>query len=98
MSLVFWGPSEPHFFTMYVYNDVHVYVPGLSDAQVFNIAFASFVLLACTHRVSVNVALFYGVRVSRTTRISHFPRIAYDISYIAYRGGGGNYAVFLLFH
>ena len=36
-----------------------VVVTGLSDAQVFSIAFAfaSFVLLARTHRVSVNVVL-----------------------------------------
>ena len=60
-------------------------LPGLSDAQVFSIAFAyaSFVLLARTHRVSVNVILFYRVRLSRTSRtlrISHFPRIAYGVS------------------
>ena len=60
--------------------------PGLSDAQVFSIAFAfaSFVLLARIHCVSVNVAPPYRVCVSRISRISHFPRMVYGVSYIAY--------------
>ena len=70
---------------------------GLSDAQVFSIvfAFASFVLLPRTHRVSVNVVLFYRVRVS-CTRIAY--RIIFRVSRTAYciaRNTKGNYAVFV---